>query len=66
MNISSTSSLSSAISDVSAHYTPSPGPGSATTSKSGMPLVSASSASGSVSKVAAEAIEAQVGLLGIA
>jgi hypothetical protein len=64
MNISS--SLNSAVSELSSHYTPSPGPGSAATSKSGMPLVSASSASGSVSKVAAEAVEAQAGLLGIA
>jgi hypothetical protein len=65
MNISG--SLSSAIAELGSQTaTPTPAPGSATTSKSGTPLLSASSASGSIMKVAAEVVEADTGLLGIA
>ena len=63
MNISS--SLSNAIAALRSP-TATPAPGSATTSKSGIPLLSASSASGSIMKVATMAVENQAGLLGVA
>ncbi len=64
MNISS--SLSSSIASLGAPATPTPGPGSATTSKSGTPLLSAGSASGSIMKIATEQVEVSSGLLGVA